>query len=289
MVGTDRGRRDVAASIDELLEVLDLERLDDDVHRGVAPEAGSRSRVFGGQVLAQSLIAASRAVRPGLRPGSLQASFLRPGDPRLPIDYSVDPVAVNGGAILVHVVAEQSGRSIFDACTRFVVGDLPESERPYGAPQPGIDGLPDFADRVAEARFGADPADWTAIDYRYATPLDGRPWQLVHHRAGGPLPDDPAVHAAVHAYACDLTMIDTILYTFGLRFGHGGLQVASLDHSMWFHEPLRADDWVAHHQQVVSCGAGRGLIVGSMTAPDGRLAVTTAQEGLVRPGAAARG
>lgn len=275
----------MAASIDELLEVLDLEQLDNNVHRGVAPVSGSRSRVFGGQVLAQSLIAASRAVPPGLRHASLQASFLRPGDPRLPIDYSADPAAVDDGAVVVHVVAEQAGRSIFDACTRFVVGALPESHRPYGAPHPGIDVLPDFADRVAESRFVADPADWAAIDYRYATPLDGRSWQRALHRASGPLPDDPAIHAAVHAYACDLTMIDTILYTFGLRFGHDGLKVASLDHGMWFHEPLRADEWVAHHQHVVSCAGGRGLVVGTMTTLDGRLAATTAQECLVRPGA----
>lgn len=272
----------MAGSIEELLEVLVLEKRSDAVHRGVSPAAGSRSRVFGGQVLAQSLVAASTAAPKACHPGSIQATFLRPGDLAHPIDYAVELLAQDDVARLVRIVARQAGPPIYEAVVRLVVGNLSAQPRAEGAEAGAVDGLPDFEQRTRAAEFAADPADWSAIEYRYATPLDGRDWQLVYHRAGGPLPDDPAIHAAVHAYACDLTLIDTILYRFGLRYGLEGLQVASLDHSMWFHRPLRADGWTAHRQQLVTCTGARGLVLGEMTGRDGRVAITTAQEGLVR-------
>jgi acyl-CoA thioesterase-2 len=272
----------VAGSIDELLAVLVLEGRGGSIHRGVAPAAGSRSRVFGGQVLAQSLVAASTAAPAVCRPGSIQASFLRPGELTLPIDYAVELLAQDGDERVVRVVAQQVGRTIYEAVVRFVVGDLPTRTLVPAPDGDAVESLPDFEQRTRAAGFVADPADWSAIEYRYATPLDGRDWQLVHHRAGGPLPDDTAVHAAVHAYACDLTLIDTALYRFGLRYGRGGLRVASLDHSMWFHRPLRADEWTAHQQWLVTCTGGRALVMGEMSGRDGQVAVTTAQEGLVR-------
>ncbi len=250
-------------------------------------------RVFGGQVLAQCLIAAGRTVDAGpqRQVHSLHGYFLRPGDSHEPILFSVENMRDGRSFSARRVHAHQDGRILLSMITSFQdrAGGLDHQDVMPDAPDP--ESLP--PDHVAASR-SEDPATAMrshrlAIDMRHVEgpivhrPAESRdPDQKVWLRAAGPLPDDPLVHAAVLAYASDYSLLGSVLRRHGVAWVDPRLRVASLDHAMWFHRFARVDDWVLYVQHSPSAQSGRGLGVGRMFSRDGTLVATLGQEGMVR-------
>ena len=279
-------------ALDDLVTLLDLEKIEVNMFRGASTDE-DRVRVFGGQVAGQALIAAARTIdEPDRRVHSLHAYFLRPGDPQHPILYEVDRIRDGRSFSTRRVVAIQHGRAIFNLQASFHDQESggPDHQMAVDDDLGDPDALPDFHTRMAPHRERI--GDWydrpRPIDLRY---VDGDPMsrqgepssrQHVWLRANGALPDDPVLHACVLTYASDMTLLDTTLLPFGLPFDHPGLQMASLDHAMWFHRPFRVDSWLMYQQEAVSTGASRGLASGSIFTAEGALAVSVVQEGLAR-------
>jgi acyl-CoA thioesterase-2 len=283
----------MSAAVDALLAILDLEQLERDLYRGSSPQTGWQ-RVFGGQVIGQALVAATRTVEAARPVHSLHGYFVRPGDPKVPIVYRVERIRDGGSFTTRHVEAIQHGAAIFSMQASFHAaeeGPAHQIAAPEAAP---AEGLPD--ERVLKERLIAvapvvvrqyfeherpielrpvDPEDWIARRRR-------DPGQKVWMRTTGRLPDDPAIHAAVLAYASDMTLLDTALFAHGRSVFDPELQLASLDHAMWFHRDFRIDDWLLYDQDSPITGAGRGFCRGSIYTPDGRLVASATQEGLIR-------
>jgi acyl-CoA thioesterase-2 len=284
----------VTAALDELIDLLDLEPLEVDLFRGVSPNE-ELLRVFGGQVAAQSLIAAGRTVADGRgveRPvHSLHAYFLRPGDPNIPILYQVDRIRDGRSFTTRRVAAVQRGEPIFHLSASFHVPE-PGVIHQEQAPQvPDPETLPTWAEAMAP--YSQQVGDWAtrprSIDVRHigepvrTSPVESSPRPPSHQmwfRADGRLPDDPLLHACLVAYASDLTLLDTIMLPHGLIWTDG-TQV-SLDHAMWFHRTFRADEWLLYDQYSPTASGGRGLATGTIFTRDGRLAASVVQEGLLR-------
>jgi acyl-CoA thioesterase II len=284
----------MGTALDDLIDLLELEQLEVNLFRGLSPDE-DRQRVFGGQVAAQALTAAGRTVDPLRQVHSLHAYFLRPGDPTIPLIYEVDRIRDGKSFTTRRVVGIQHGEAIFNLAASFQVEEPgPEHSDPMpDVPDPET--LPTFRERIEPHldRLGPDFAAWLVrerpIDSR---PVDDPPWldptprapeQDVWIKTNGTLPDDPLLHTCVVAYASDLTLLDTAMLPHSVSHSGGQWQVASLDHAMWFHRPLRADEWLLYHQTSPSAGNARGLAEGSIFRPDGMLAVTVIQEGLIRP------
>ncbi|MFD0143091.1 MULTISPECIES: acyl-CoA thioesterase [unclassified Streptomyces] len=281
------------AALDDLLDLLDLERIEQDIFRGQS-RPSIVPRVFGGQVAAQALVAAGRTVPQDRLAHSLHAYFLRAGDPGAPIVYNVDRIRDGRSFTTRRVVAVQHGQPIFHLSASFQTYeegldhqyDMPAAPNPESLPTPA-EMLPrhlprEVADRLIEAR--------AAVDLRYAdTPPWGsvgeprEPRSQVWFRTNGKLADDPLLHVVLATYVSDMTLLDSIL----LAHGRGGWAVgdvvgASLDHAMWFHRPFRADEWLLYDQESPSASGGRGLGQARIYTQDGRLAISVIQEGVVR-------
>jgi acyl-CoA thioesterase-2 len=275
----------------ELVRLLDLEPIEVNIFRGVSPDE-NRQRVFGGQVAGQALVAAARTVDdPARHVHSLHAYFLRPGDPTVPILYEVDRIRDGRSFTTRRVVAIQHGQAIFNLHASFHVHEPgPDHQLQFPDDLPDPESLPDFKTRMAPHRHLI--GEWyerpRPIDLRYvdADPLsrqgEAAPGQTVWLRADGALPDDPVLHACIVTYASDMTLLDTTLLPFGLSWNDPGVQMASLDHAMWFHRPFRADEWLLYDQLAISTAGSRGLAGGSIYTRSGRLVVTVVQEGLAR-------
>ncbi|MBK8331022.1 MAG: acyl-CoA thioesterase II [Acidimicrobiaceae bacterium] len=277
-------------ALDDLVNLLDLEAIEVNLFRGVSPDE-NRQRVFGGQVAGQALVAATRTVQPDRRVHSLHAYFLRPGDPGVPILYEVDRIRDGRSFTTRRVVAIQHGRAIFNLQTSFHVAETgPDYQLPMPLDVPAPDTLPDFKARMApyKERMGEWYDRPRPIDLRHvgSDPFsrNGQPAddQQVWMRADGTLPDDPTLHACIVTYASDMTLLDTTVLPFGMSWETPGMQMASLDHAMWFHRPFRADDWLLYDQRPISTGGARGLAGGNIFTADGTLAISVVQEGLVR-------
>ncbi len=254
-----------------------------------------RGRVFGGQVLAQAVVAAGRTVQtvpgPARELHSLHAYFVRPGDDTRPIRFAVENIRDGRSFSTRRVRAMQHSQVLLSMVASFQVPapGIEHHEPMPAAPDP--ESLPTIAQEVADLdhpsrEFLARPR---AIDIRhvdgnvYVDPAPTRAArQALWLRTSGPLPDDPLLHAAVLAYASDFSILEPVLRRHGLVWMDHRLRSASLDHAMWFHRPLRADEWVLYTQQSPSATGGRGLAFGQMFARDGRHAVTLAQEGMLR-------
>lgn len=286
--GVPRGQ----AVLDALLNVLDLESLEDNLFRGCSPEL-SPQRVFGGQVAAQSLTAAGRTVEPDRHVHSLHGYFLRPGDPKKPIVYEVDRTRDGRSFTTRRVTAIQHGHPIFAMSASFQVTEggiehsLPMPTVPPPDDLPGYgETLGPFRDRIAvwatlprpfEVRYVTD-SPWTA---RAGGPQPGAVTQ-VWFRADGTMPRDPLMHTCLLAYMSDLTLLDSALINHGLAAGLDRIQLASLDHAMWFHRPIVMDDWVLYQTSSPSASGARGLCTGHFYSADGQLLATVVQEGLMR-------
>jgi len=277
-------------AVDDLVALLDLEDIEVNVFRGLSPEIDLQ-RVFGGQVAGQALVAAARTVEAGRSIHSLHAYFLRPGDPKVPILYEVDRQRDGRSFTTRRVVAIQHGRPIFNMAASFHVpetGFSHQFEMPTDVTPP--EDLDDFATRWEP--YKDQLGEWytrpRAIDTRYADwrPPDRAeplaPRHRVWVRANGVLPDDPVLHACVLTYLSDMTLLDTTLLPHGGTFMNTRVQMASLDHAMWFHRPFRADSWLLYDQDTPAASDGRGLARGVFFTPEGDLAVSVVQEGLIR-------
>ena len=269
------------APVDHLLALLDLEPIELNRFRGANPPIGL-PRVFGGQVAAQALRAAQLTVGTDHRIHSLHSYFLRPGKPGTPILYSVTRIRDGKSFTTRDVVAIQNGEVIFDLSASFQKPeDGPEFQLPRATDVPEPDEvrrMETFARRhgapVDTREFAPPPLDPEAR--RTST---RRMWI----RTDGPMPDDPDLHACVIAYASDMGPVGASRE--GARHGgdHRDLMVASLDHSMWFHRPVRVDDWLLYDLEAVSTSGARGLARGTMHTADGVLGVSVVQEALLRP------
>lgn len=284
----------MSPALEALVELLDLEPLEVNLFRGVSPDEDLQ-RVFGGQVAGQALVAAGRTVESDHAVHSLQAYFLRPGDPTVPIIYEVDRIRDGRSFTTRRVVAVQHGRAIFNLQASFhVAEDGPEHQMPMPDVAPP-DELPTYQERIAPYldQFGPETVEWLTRE----RPIDTRPTELpswldheprppnqeVWIRTNGSLVEDPLLHACVVVYASDLTILDTAMLPHGVNWAEGRFMVASLDHAMWFHQPFRADEWLLYHQVSPIAHGARGLSRGEIFRTDGVLVVTVMQEGLIRP------
>jgi acyl-CoA thioesterase-2 len=290
----------VTEALDDLIDLLDLEPIEENIFRGVSPDE-KRQRVFGGQVAGQALVAAGRTVDQATGDQrrdvhSMHAYFLRPGDPSVPILYEVDRIRDGRSFTTRRVVAIQHGRAIFNLSASFHVHErglehqapMPEAPAPEALPT-WKERMSEWADRLGEWYERPRPIDWRYVSdlARRGEPRQAR--QQVWFRADGQLPDDPLLHACIVAYASDMTLLDTVVLPHGLTW-EDDVQMASLDHAMWFHRPFRADDWLLYDTHSPTASGARGLATGSIYRRDGSLAVTVTQEGLIRlPAARAPG
>jgi len=274
-----------------LVDLLDLERIEVDIFRGLQPTE-AQQRVFGGQVAGQALVAAGRTVPPDRPVHSLHAYFLRPGDPTVPTVYQVDRIRDGRSFTTRRVVGIQHGKAIFNLQASFQVAE-PGLEHALAMPAvPDPETLPTMYERLAP--YAEELDGWYTrprpIDVRYvADPPrvaqdtgQAGPHSQVWMRADGRLPDDPLLHVCAVTFASDMTLLDSTLLAHGRAWGTGDIVGASLDHAMWFHRPFRADEWFLYDQQSPWTGAGRGLSQGSIFTRDGALAVSVVQEGLIR-------
>ncbi|AID33270.1 acyl-CoA thioesterase II [Mesorhizobium sp. SEMIA 3007] len=283
----------MTAAIDELLSILDLERLEHNLYRGRSPQV-EWQRVFGGQTIAQALVAAQRTVEPDRFVHSLHGYFMRPGDIRVPIVYEVDRIRDGGSFTTRRVLAIQHGQAIFSLEASFQV-DEKGLEHQFALPDdvPPPEGLLtqrqllERAERVPEAvrRFWARerPLELRPVNLQHYESRDKLPpRQNVWIRLGGPVPDDRALQSVLLAYLSDMTLLDTSTFAHGRGLFDPDIQAASLDHSMWFHRPHSLDGWLLYAQDSPSSSGSRGFSRGTLYARDGTLIASMAQEGLIR-------
>jgi len=305
-----------AGPLTELLDVLDLQTLGDahiTVH-GAEGDAESElgesdasvfigqsqrqphGRVFGGQVLAQSVIAAGRTVADVEGGGprhihSLHGYFVRPGDDSHPIRFAVERMRDGNSFSTRRVHAIQYGKPILSMIASFQeeAGGMDHQDSMPAAPDP--ESLPSAQDLLAtvEHPVARGFTRGRPIDLRHVEGnIDVKPGlqhaarQSVWLKAVGRLSDDPLLHAAVLAYASDYSLLEPVIRRHGIAWSDPRLRPASLDHAMWFHRPARADEWILYTEESPSAQGGRGLATGRMFAADGRLVATVAQEGMVR-------
>ena len=279
----------------DLITVLDLETLEVNLFRGVSRDLGGRS-VFGGQVIGQALVAASRTVE-GRTPHSLHAYFLLPGDMAAPIVYEVDRIRDGGSFSARRVQAIQHGRPILSMIASFQV---PETGSEHQLPMPAVpppEALKDTTVLVNEwlaaagevhPRIRASLIRHPAVEFRPVYPWNPLkpdvtlPRQAIWFRIGQNLPDDPMLHRCLLAYASDFNLIGTALRPSGKSWYSPDMQVASLDHALWFHRDGRVDDWLLYCMDSPSAQGARGMTRGQIYDRQGRLLASVAQEGLMR-------
>jgi acyl-CoA thioesterase-2 len=282
----------VSDSLDKLLDLLDLEQVEVNIFRGRSPDERVQ-RVFGGQVAGQALVAAGRTV-PADRPvHSLHAYFIRPGDPAVPLVYTVDRVRDGRTFTTRRVAAIQHGKTIFTLSASF---QSPEEGLEHQVAMPAVpppESLERSIDRLERLFDGPLPPEQrgSPIELRHAGPLSVEAMRdpslrtarnNVWLRVVGELPDDPLLHVCLMTYVSDLTLLDTVLLRHGRAWADGQTSGASLDHAMWFHRPFRADRWLLYAQETPVAAGGRGLAWGQVFTESGELVVSVVQEGLIR-------
>jgi acyl-CoA thioesterase II len=279
--------------MDQLIRTLDLEPLEHDLYRGTSPDIGWQ-RVFGGQVIAQALVAAQRTVDAERFVHSLHAYFIRPGDPAIPIIYQVERIRDGASFATRRIVAIQHGKAIFSMSASFQVE---EDGFEHQATLPDVAQPEELMDEAEFKRLFLSKAPEPIRRYwERPRPIELRPTSLAHYltrekleprqdiwvRTLGPVPADRAYHAAILAYLSDMTLLDASLYPHGTSVFDRRLQAASLDHAMWFHRKIEFDDWLLYSQDSPSASGGRGMTRGSLYTRSGVLVASVAQEGLIR-------
>ncbi|MGI8901959.1 MAG: acyl-CoA thioesterase [Nocardioides sp.] len=278
---------------EELVELLDLETIDVNLFRGIQPDT-SRQRVFGGHVAAQALVAGARTSEPAKAVHSLHSYFLHPGDPAVPIVYDVERIRDGRSFSTRRVMARQHGRAIYYMT---LSAHVAEDGFDHQDVMPDVASPADSVDVAELFRTGADTTtaqwleEWAALEMRWVgdsrpggvIPAEGRPAQSrLWLRVGGDIGDDTLTHLAAFTYASDLTLLGSTLVPHGTHFADPRMQSASLDHTIWFHRPFRADEWLLYDQGSPSASGARGLAIGRVFTERGFLAATVAQEGLIR-------
>ena len=278
----------------DLVDLLDLEQIEVNLFRGHSPDEGWQ-RVYGGQVLGQALVAASRTVEDdGRTAHSLHGYFLRPGDTTLPILYSVDRIRDGKSFTTRRVVAIQKGHAIFNMSVSFQVLEKGLEHQALMPEVPGPEDSYTF-DQIFEKYKDSIPEDFHArairprpIETRFVEPYNEfnpepmPPFQHTWIKAVDKMPDDLRLHQCILAYASDMTLIDTSYRPHGINWQDNNFQVASLDHAMWFHRPFRTDEWLLYQQDSPTSGGARGFSRGTIYNREGVLIASVAQEGLTR-------
>jgi acyl-CoA thioesterase-2 len=280
--------------LEELLRLLKLEAMGDDIFIGQSQDLGW-GRVYGGQVLGQALSAAERTVDPPRQAHSFHCYFLRPGNPAEPIEYRVERTRDGRSFSTRRIRAEQGGRPVFFMAASFQIPEVGLEHHDAAPDTVGPDGLMSFADLIRQHADLLPEAmsDWAMMDF----PIEMRPVKVsdpmnpalsdpVQHlwlRASADLPDDPALHRYLLAYASDFILLDTALLPHGKSYWQGGLRMASIDHAMWFHHDITMDDWLLYALDSPSASGARGLVRGQFFDRHGVLVASLVQEGLIRP------
>jgi acyl-CoA thioesterase II len=285
----------MSTALQDVVSILDLEPLEVNLFRGRSPQSRWQ-RVFGGQVIGQALVAACRTVeevttRP---PHSLHAYFLLGGDPKVPIIYEVDRIRDGRSFTTRRVTAIQHGHAIFSMEVSFHIAEeglthqipMPDVPGPEELPseasiRQGMHQMPEPMRRYYERER---PIELRPVEYRryLGEKIEGGRFHLWI-RATGRLPDEPAIHQCVLAYASDMTLLDAALVPHGRTLFQNDIMAASLDHALWFHRPFRADEWLLYAQDSPNLNGARGFSRGSIFTSDGTLVASVAQEGLLRP------
>ena len=284
------------SSLEQLVDLLELEQLEEDLYRGAQPPSSTLQRVFGGQVAAQSLMAACNTVTGERLPHSLHSYFLRGGDTDIPIVYDVERIRDGGSFSTRRVAARQHGQVIYYLTASFhkpepgyehqdVMPDVPPAEQ--------CPDLPELLGRISSRAAEEWRQEWSALAVRYVGdtgrrggmdasehPAAARLW----FRAAGDIPpDDQVLHRCVLTYASDLTLLGSSLTPHPVMLGSPDLQAASLDHAVWFHRPVRTDAWLLYDQVSPSASGARGFAAARIFDVEGELVASVAQEGLIRP------
>lgn len=283
------------ASLTEVIGLLDLEELEVGLYRGRQPEQTFLPRAYGGQVAAQAVMAAQRTVPDDRVIHSLHSYFLLGGDPHAPIIYDVEMVRDGGSFTTRRVAARQAGTVIFYMTASFQRTEAGFQHADRMPPVPGPDEcikLGDLIGKLQPDQVDGWRREWSSFDLRYIgdnrdaadvnrglTPVVQRLW----FRADGDLPADDRLHNAAFTYISDFSLLSATLLPHGVRIGDPGLMVASLDHTIWFHRPIRADEWLLYDQTSPSASGARGLSTAHVFSREGTLVATVAQEGLIRP------
>lgn len=278
-----------ANALNQLIDLLTLEKIDENLYRGQS-EATDWGRVYGGQVIAQSLSAAKQQVDADRNVHSFHSYFLRPGDPDHPIIFEVENNLDAGTISNRRVKAVQKGRPIFFMTCSFQVDmeGLDHSAAMPTAPEP--DGLPREME-LSKENLQRAPEDWLpkfnavrAIDFR-AVPTQAtstRARRQMWMRPNGKLPDDPLIHQYLMSYASDFFFLATATQPHDISFLTEGMRMATIDHSIWFHRPFDFNDWLLYDMDSPSASNGRGFVRGQVFDRQGRLVASTAQEGIMR-------
>lgn len=280
------------AALQELLQQLDLEKIEENIFRGVSP-VERETRVYGGHVMAQALMAAHRTVGDDRLCHSFHAYFLLGGDPKAPIVYDVDRSRDGGSFTTRRVVAIQHGKPIFHMEISFHVMEEGWSHQFDPPIVPDPESL--VSDAVLRERLAHKLPEDFRKHYLREQPFEQRevdpddefnpkprpPHKNIWIRSNGQLPDDPKLHQVLLAYASDMSLMDTAIMPHGVSWRN--IMGASLDHAMWFHHPLRVDDWLLYNHDAPVSAGGRGFNRGLFFTHDGKLVASAVQEGLMRP------
>ncbi len=280
-------------SLQKVIEILDLEEIEKNHYRATSPNEGWQ-RVYGGQVIGQALVAASRTVEAARHAHSLHGYFLRAGDTSVPILYKVDRLRDGRSFTTRRVDAIQQGRTIFSMLISFQVledGLMHQFPMP-DAPDPDTLMDEDELRREQSKEWPEELRDSystsSAIQVRQVDPMDmlnpapSAPVQLCWMKTREELPDDPRLHQCVLAYLSDWSLLDTATRPHAISFLQDNVQVASLDHAMWFHRPFRADEWLLYAQDSPASSGARGYNRGLIYNRAGELVASATQEGLMR-------
>ena len=279
--------------LNKVIETLDLEEIELNHYLATSPNEGWQ-RVYGGQVIGQALVAASRTVSTDRSAHSLHGYFLRAGDTDIPILYKVDRIRDGKSFTTRRVVAVQRGQAIFTMSISFQVDEAGLNHQFDMPDVPLPDTLP-TDEEIRQQQAKSWPAEFqdsfsgsSAIQVKPIDPVDmlhpepAPPIQRCWMRCGEKLPDDPRIHQCVLAYLSDWSLLDTATRPHAVSFMQENVQVASLDHAMWFHRPFRADEWLLYDQDSPSANGARGFNRGLIYNLAGELVASTTQEGLVR-------
>lgn len=282
-----------APVVAELVDLLRLERLEDNLFRGQSRDIGTKY-VFGGQVLGQALAAAQQTVDDGRHVHSLHAYFLRAGDVDHPIVYDVNRARDGKSFSVRRVTAIQHGQPIFFTSASFQepepgaehqlsMPEVPQPEDIEAVPAPSAEQLAQLPPKAQRWLSRMGPFEIRPVYPRDdLRPPKRPPFQHVWFRLTGEVGDSPVLHQALLAYASDFHLLGTATFPHGISYYQPNVQMASLDHAMWFHRPFRADDWLLYSLDSPSAQGARGLSRGMIYSRDGRLVASTAQEGLIR-------
>lgn len=282
------------ASLEEVVHLLDLEKLEEGLFRGSQPANSDLVRVFGGQVASQALMAAQHTVPDDRHVHSMHLYFILGGDPSIPIVYDVENVRDGRSFTTRRVAARQHGEIIFYMTASFQIDepgwDHQDAMPPVPSPQESMtmDEIIASFDGSAAERW---KREWSSFDIRYIgdnraaddpqrelVPAVQRLW----FRADGDLPASRHVHNAAFTYISDLSLLGASLVPHGVVIGSPQVKPASLDHTIWFHRPIAADQWLLYDQTSPSASGARGLSTARVFSEDGTLVATVAQEGLIR-------